>query len=115
MRADGDTVVTDCLAAVAGEGVVVLCSGALHAPEKSFLAATHIVVVRAEQLVASLDALWPLLRSAGPLPRMVNLIRGPSRTADLGVPSRVGAHGPLRVHIILIDGSATLQSPPVPT
>jgi L-lactate utilization protein LutC len=33
----------------------------------------------------------------------MNWIVGPSRTADLGVPSKLGAHGPGRVHIIIVD------------
>ncbi len=105
MRADGDTVVTGCLAAIAEEGAVVLASGAAHAPESAFLAATHVIVVRADQLVDSLQSLWPRIRAAGERPpRMINIILGPSRTADLGVPSRLGAHGPLRVHVVLVDG-----------
>jgi L-lactate dehydrogenase complex protein LldG len=108
LRPDGDTLVTSCFAALADEGAIVMASGPAHAPETSFLAATHVVVLRAGQLVDSMAALWPLLRSSGqPLPRMVNIIRGPSRTADLGVPSRLGAHGPLRVHVILIDDTAS--------
>lgn len=100
---DGATVVTGCLAALAGEGVVVLATGPGHAAESVFLSATHIVVVSPGQLLDSLDALWGLVRTLpAPLPRMVNLILGPSRTADLGVPSRLGAHGPLRVHVVLV-------------
>ncbi len=105
--ADGATLVSGCLAAVAAEGVVVLASGATHAAQTAFLAATHIVVVEAAQLVESLEALWQRLRALpAPLPRQVSLVLGPSRTADLGVPSRLGAHGPLRVHAILVGEEA---------
>ncbi len=100
-RPDGDTVITGCFAAVAEEGVIVMASGAGHASESVFLAATHVVVVEASQLVDSLESLWSRVRAAG-RPRMLNLVLGPSRTADLGLPSRLGAHGPLRVHVILI-------------
>lgn len=99
---DGGTLVTGCLAAVADEGVVVLASGPEHASESAFLAATHVVVVDEAQLVDSLDSLWQRVRAAGPMPRMLNVVRGPSRTADLGVPPRLGAHGPLRVHVIVV-------------
>jgi L-lactate dehydrogenase complex protein LldG len=99
---DGATLVTGCLAAVAEEGVVVLASGGDHAAESGFLAATHVVVVEAARLVDSLESLWTRLRDEGSQPRMLNIIRGPSRTADLGVPSRLGAHGPLRVHVVLV-------------
>jgi L-lactate dehydrogenase complex protein LldG len=36
------------------------------------------------------------------LPRAVNFISGPSRTADIEQTVTVGAHGPYRVHIILV-------------
>lgn len=104
LRDDGETVVSGCLAAVAGEGVVALASGPGHASEAAFLAATLVVVVTPHQLLDTLECLWRSLRAAGEPPRMVNLVLGPSRTADLGVPSRLGAHGPLRVHVILLAG-----------
>jgi L-lactate dehydrogenase complex protein LldG len=103
MRPDGDTLVSGCFAAVADEGVIAMASGPGHASESAFLAATHVVVVRADQMLESLEALWARVRESDIPPRMLNLILGPSRTADLGVPSRLGAHGPLRVHVILVD------------
>lgn len=102
-RTDGDTLVSGCFAAVADEGVIVMASGAGHAAESAFLAATHVAVVRAQLMLESLEALWSRMREEGIPPRMINLILGPSRTADLGLPIRLGAHGPLRVHVILIE------------
>jgi L-lactate dehydrogenase complex protein LldG len=45
-----------------------------------------------------------LVRSVGTvaLPRAVNFISGPSRTADIEQTVTVGAHGPYRVHIVLV-------------
>ncbi|MEE8506129.1 MAG: LUD domain-containing protein, partial [Kiloniellales bacterium] len=37
------------------------------------------------------------------LPRTVNLITGPSRTADIEQTILLGAHGPRRLHIILVE------------
>lgn len=102
LAGDGGILVTGCLAALAEEGVVVLASGARQVAADAFLAATHIVIVESGQLLDGMDDLWPALRQ-GPLPRSLHLIRGPSRTADLGVPSRRGAHGPLRLHVILVE------------
>jgi len=102
---DGECLVTGCLAAVAEEGAVALATGGDSAAESAFLAQTHIVVVMPGQLVSSLEDLWRQVRGGGrhrPA-RMYNLVLGPSRTADLGVPSRLGAHGPLRLHIILVS------------
>jgi L-lactate dehydrogenase complex protein LldG len=38
----------------------------------------------------------------GQLPRATNFISGPSRTADIEQTIVIGAHGPRRVHIILV-------------
>jgi len=102
---DGETAVTGCYAGVAGEGALVMLSSAGQPAELSFLPATHIVILPAEDLVADLEALWARLRAQfqGIMPRTMNFIVGPSRTADLGVPSKLGAHGPARVHIIIVS------------
>jgi len=102
---DGDTVVTGCYAAIAEAGALVMLSSAAHPAELNFLSATHIVVVPVTAIVDSFETFWSRLRGDFPtegLPRMLNFIVGPSRTADLGVPSKLGAHGPARVHIILV-------------
>lgn len=102
--ADGDSVVSGCYAGVAEAGAVVTLSAGDHPSEFNFLAATHIVVIPANNIVATFEDLWSRLRSdhGDGWPRMMNFIVGPSRTADLGVPSRLGAHGPSRVHIIVV-------------
>ena len=37
----------------------------------------------------------------GELPRAVNFVSGPSRTADIEGILQIGAHGPFRVHVIV--------------
>jgi L-lactate dehydrogenase complex protein LldG len=39
----------------------------------------------------------------GQLPRAFNFISGPSRTADIEQTIVLGAHGPYRVHIIILE------------
>ena len=48
--------------------------------------------------------LWARLRmeSRG-MPRALNLITGPSRTADVEQTIQLGAHGPRSVHVILLE------------
>ena len=104
-RADGDTVITGCYAAVADCGAVVVASSSDHPVELNFLPANHIVLLRRDRVLENFEQLWAQLRrdyAGRALPRCINLIVGPSRTADLGVPPILGAHGPGRVHILII-------------
>lgn len=105
LRPDGDTVVTGCFAGLADAGAIVTVSAAGFPVAMTFLAATHIAVVPAQRIFADHDALWSCFDDefGDTRPRMMNWIVGPSRTADLGVPSKLGAHGPARVHILIVD------------
>ena len=40
---------------------------------------------------------------AGNMPRAVNMITGPSRTGDIEQRIELGAHGPRRLHIIILE------------
>jgi L-lactate dehydrogenase complex protein LldG len=103
---------TRAFAAVAETGTLMLVSGAQTPTTLNFLPDTHIVVLRADQVVASYEDGWTLLRerqaAAGEaaLPRTVNFITGPSRTGDIEQRMQLGAHGPRRLHIVLVDGGA---------
>ena len=105
IRPDGDVVVTGCYAGLAEAGAVVTVSSGACPNELQFLAATHIVVVSAGRICADYEAFWDIVGSefAAGMPRAMNWIVGPSRTADLGVPSRLGAHGPARLHLIIVE------------
>ena len=100
----GDAVsLTPCCAAVAETGTLMLVSGAANPTTLNFLPDTHIVVVNADQVVATYEDGWDRLRAAGAMPRAVNFITGPSRTGDIEQRIELGAHGPRRLHIILVD------------
>jgi L-lactate dehydrogenase complex protein LldG len=107
----GDAVsLTPCLAAVAETGTLMLTSGEATPTTLNFLPDTHIVVLRAGQVVASYEDGWDLLRAQAAdklwgLPRTVNFITGPSRTGDIEQRIELGAHGPRRLHVILVDGA----------
>jgi L-lactate dehydrogenase complex protein LldG len=105
-RADECVSVTSCFAAVAESGSLVLLSGAESPTTLNFVPENHIVVVRVEQIVAHFEDVWLLLRNLPMgMPRTVNIISGPSRTADVEQTIQLGAHGPRRLHIILVAGS----------
>jgi L-lactate dehydrogenase complex protein LldG len=59
--------------------------------------------VRAARIVRGMEDAWQLLRDeVGRMPRAVNFVSGPSRTADIEQTLVLGAHGPYRVHIVLV-------------
>lgn len=97
--------VTGALAGVAETGTLMLHSGPGGPSSLNFLPETHVVVLPAERIVGSYEDAWDLLRErfAGEtLPRTVNFITGPSRTADIEQTIQLGAHGPRRLHIVLV-------------
>jgi L-lactate dehydrogenase complex protein LldG len=99
----GDTVsLTPCFAAIAETGTLMLISGAATPTTLNFLPDTHIVVVRDDQIVAAYEDGWDRLRDRRGLPRAINFITGPSRTGDIEQRIELGAHGPRRLHIIVV-------------
>ena len=90
-------------AGVAETGTLVLTSGPDNPTTLNFLPETHIVVVRAGDVVGGYEDAWDRLRAmaGGAMPRTVNWVSGPSRTADIEQTIVMGAHGPRRLHVIL--------------
>ena len=103
----GDQVsLTPAFAGIAETGTLMLTSGAETPSTLNFLPDTHIVVLRADQVLPSYEEGWSRLRARGALPRTVNFITGPSRTGDIEQRIQLGAHGPRRLHIVLVDGQS---------
>lgn len=100
---------TGAFAAVAETGTLMLHSGAAHPTTLNFLPDTHVVVLQASQVVGPYEDAWDRIRAKfgdGALPRTVNLITGPSRTADIEQTIQLGAHGPRRLHIVIVEDGA---------
>ena len=98
-----DVGVTAAFAAIAETGTLMLLSGPDSPTTLNFLPDNHIVVLRASQVMAAYEDGWDALRDSGAMPRTVNFITGPSRTGDIEQKILLGAHGPRRLHIILIE------------
>ena len=105
---------TPCFAAIAETGTLMLVSGEETPTTLNFLPDTHIVVVNDRQVVATYEDGWDRLRAVRALPmdlpRAVNFITGPSRTADIEQQMVLGMHGPRRLHIILIEPQPPLRN-----
>ena len=96
--------VTGCFCAIAETGTLLLTSSPTTPNAASLLPATHIAIVNASRIVQGMEEAWNLVRAElKQLPRACSFISGPSRTADIEQTLVIGAHGPYRVHIILVD------------
>jgi L-lactate dehydrogenase complex protein LldG len=103
-RGDDLVGITGCLCAIAETGTLVLTSSSETPAAASLLPETHIAVVRVPRIVRTMEDAWALLRAElGVMPRAVNLVSGPSRTADIDQFVSLGAHGPYRVHLLLLN------------
>jgi L-lactate dehydrogenase complex protein LldG len=95
--------ITGSFCAIAETGSLMMLSGEQWHATTSLLPETHIAVVRQSRVLRAMEDGWDLLRREhGSLPRQVNFISGPSRTADIEMTLVMGAHGPFRVHVVLL-------------
>lgn len=104
--ANGDdrTGLTDCFASIAETGTLLLLSSPGTPKATALLPETHICVARVARMVDTMEEAFALLRAeVGELPRATFFVSGPSRTADIEQTIVIGAHGPYRVHVILVD------------
>lgn len=92
---------------IAETGTLMMLSGPTHPVGFNFLADTHLVVLPETRILASYEDAWDAAKQqvgrAFPS-RTVNLITGPSRTADVEQKLELGAHGPRRLAIVLVSG-----------
>jgi L-lactate dehydrogenase complex protein LldG len=101
--------VTPCFAAVAETGTLVLVSSSDRPATLNFMPDTHVVVLAASDVLGAYEDAFAKLRGSRPdgafMPRTVNLVTGPSRTADIELTIVRGAHGPRRLHVIVVGDS----------
>jgi L-lactate dehydrogenase complex protein LldG len=95
------------VAAVAETGTLVLASGSENPVTLNFLPETHVVVVEEKDVVGPYEDAWDKVRARfgdRTMPRTVNMISGPSRTADIAGKLVMGAHGPRRLCVMIVKG-----------
>jgi L-lactate dehydrogenase complex protein LldG len=106
-RSDGQDLnaVSHAFGGVAESGTLVLTSGRENPSTLNFLPDNHIVVLAAEDITGDYESMWDRIRAVygkGEMPRTVNMITGPSRSADIEQTLLLGAHGPRRLHIVIV-------------
>lgn len=97
--------ITGAFAGIAETGTLVMASGPEHPVTLNLLPDTHIVVLREADIVGGYEDVWERLRARygkDRMPRTVNTITGPSRTGDIEQAMELGAHGPRRMHIVVV-------------
>jgi L-lactate dehydrogenase complex protein LldG len=98
--------ITGVFCAIAETGTMVILSGADTPTATTLLPETHVAVVPAERIVGTMEDAFALIRrERSAWPRAVNLISGPSRTGDIEQTIVLGAHGPFRVHILVLSAN----------
>ena len=95
--------ITGTFCAIAETGTLMMLTGADTPSATTLLPDTHVAVVRRDRIVSGMEEAFALIRSErGKLPRAGNMISGPSRTGDIEQTIVLGAHGPFRVHILVL-------------
>ncbi len=103
-RAEDLSSVTACLCAIAETGSIVMAASPQSPATLRFMPDNHMVVLRRAQVLSHLEEAWAVLRAQpGSMSRAVHINTGPSRTGDVEQVIEIGAHGPRRMHVFLID------------
>lgn len=100
---DSVATLSQAYAGIAETGTLALLSGPDNPVTLTFLGETHFALIRASRIEAGFEGVWTRLRAANRDPRTVNLVTGPSRTADIGQRLELGAHGPIDLHIFVLE------------
>jgi L-lactate dehydrogenase complex protein LldF len=97
--------VTKAICGLADTGSILVADGEGDPLQASLLPRIHIAVLRAADILPSLaNAMTlPIVRES----RSSVMITGPSRTADIEMSLTIGMHGPGKVHIFLVHGTAS--------
>lgn len=103
---------TSCEALVARTGSILVAPATASGRRLSIYPDQHIVLARPSQVVAEIgDALRAAQAHYGAqLPSMLSLTTGPSRTADIEKTLVLGAHGPRRLSLFLLEDDAQLAA-----
>ncbi len=113
-QASDQTGIGPAFRGIAETGTLAMISGPDTPSTMNFLPDNHVAILRDADIVGAMEDVFTALRAqygAGKMPRTLNFISGPSRTADIEQKLVKGAHGPRRLHIMLItDGQKTAET-----
>jgi L-lactate dehydrogenase complex protein LldG len=99
--------VSHAFSGVAETGTLIMASGPENPSTLNFLPDNHVVVLSGKDITGDYETMWDKVRATygrGQIPRTFNMITGPSRSADIEQTLLLGAHGPRRLHIVIVKG-----------
>ena len=99
--------VNRAFAGAAETGSIALTSGPDSPTTLNFLPDYAIAVLRESEIAGDYESVWDSLRERygkGTMPRTLNWVTGPSRSADIEQTMLLGAHGPRSLHILVVKG-----------
>lgn len=102
---------------IAETGTLMLPAAPGRPTTLNLLADTEIVVLRTSRILGAYEEAWDTLRAenqdaltGGFMPRNIMFVTGPSRSADIEQTLELGAHGPRRLHVVLIEDDPAAQA-----
>jgi L-lactate utilization protein LutC len=97
--------VTTAIAAVAETGSVLLHPRAGAPMAMNFLCDRLVVLLRAADVLQNLEDMWARVRQSfgNNTPRALSLVSGPSSSGDIGMQFATGVHGPIELHVLVVD------------
>lgn len=96
-----DVGITGCLALIAQTGSVLLDTSSAGGRALSILPPHHLVIAHREQLMEDLPSAMRAVSDSGS--SMISLHTGPSRTGDIERVLVLGAHGPKKLTVIVVE------------
>ncbi len=104
---------TTAFGGIAETGTLMLASDRDHPTMLAFLPETSVVVLPSDRVARAYEDVVHAFRAQGRgLPRSINFITGPSRSGDIEQTLQLGAHGPKRLLILLVDQAS--EDGPIP-
>lgn len=91
---------------IAASGTCMLNTDSEEVRLAGMISEIHVIMLKKSEIYPNLDAIADKLkeRMLSQPSTYTSLVTGPSRTADIERVSAVGVHGPLELHILLLEG-----------
>jgi L-lactate dehydrogenase complex protein LldG len=87
---------------IAETGTLVFFSGQNSRASWHFLPGREFILIDRQRILPRFEDVIARIEKLSGIPATVNLVTGPSRTADIEQTIELGAHGPREIHILII-------------